>query len=62
MFSNVEKWNRLFVKLLEMEAKANDPNRYNNRGGGLLQEEKERKKIVRQLPRIEEELFAAIEM
>jgi len=62
MFLNVEKWNKLFVKLLEMEAKSQDPNRYNNRGGGLLQEEKERKKIIRQLPKIEEELFAAIEI
>ena len=47
--------------MLELETRAHDINRYANRGGKLLQEEKERKKIHRQLPKIEEELFSAIE-
>ena len=61
MFSSVEKWNKLFQRKLELETKANDPNRFGNRGGNLLQEEKERKKISKQLPKIESDLFITIE-
>lgn len=62
MFMNVNKWQLLFQRMLELEAKAHDVNRFSNRGGNLLQEEKERKKIHKQLPKIEEDLFAAIEV
>ena len=61
LFVNVHKWQELFQRMLELETRARDVNRYSNRGGKLLQEEKERKKIQRQLPKIEDELFGAIE-
>nr|CAB3265130.1 protein regulator of cytokinesis 1 [Phallusia mammillata] len=62
MFVNVNKWQLMFHRMLELEAKAHDVNRFSNRGGNLLQEEKERKRIHKQLPKIEEDLFAAIEV
>jgi hypothetical protein len=34
------------------QIKASDPNRYNNRGGNLLQEEKIRKKLQKTLPKV----------
>lgn len=33
--------------MYELEHRANDPNRYNNRGGQLLREEKERKTLAK---------------
>ncbi|XP_050397796.1 protein regulator of cytokinesis 1 isoform X1 [Patella vulgata] len=50
----------LFKDMLEAEKKARDPNRFNNRGGKLLQEEKARKKIAKDLPKVEETVKAAI--
>lgn len=61
LFTNVGKWQQLFHRMLELEAKASDVNRYANRGGNLLQEEKERKRIFKQLPKIEQELFDDID-
>ena len=43
-----------------MECKESDPNRFDNRGGKLLKEEKERKKISRELPRCEEAIVKEI--
>jgi hypothetical protein len=40
LFEDIHKWEVLYRKMLEHEKKANDPNRFNNRGGRLLQEEK----------------------
>ncbi|XP_055372657.1 protein regulator of cytokinesis 1-like [Condylostylus longicornis] len=45
-------WNRMEA----LEDKALEPGRYNNRGGQLLKEEKERKTISNKLPKIEEQL------
>lgn len=53
----LSKRQTLWEKLNALESKSNDANRYNNRGGKLLQEEKERKKIASQLPKVEEELL-----
>lgn len=41
----VKKRLELLEKQQELQSKANDPKRYNNRGGALLKEEKERKRI-----------------
>ncbi|XP_056006579.1 protein regulator of cytokinesis 1-like isoform X3 [Ostrea edulis] len=60
MFESLEKWDSYFRQMIEMERKANDPNRFNNRGGKLLQEEKARKKVLKDLPRIEEELKESV--
>nr|XP_022335550.1 protein regulator of cytokinesis 1-like isoform X2 [Crassostrea virginica] len=56
LFESLEKWDSYFRQMIEMERKANDPNRFNNRGGKLLQEEKARKKVLKDLPKIEEDL------
>uniref|UniRef100_T1GEK7 Protein regulator of cytokinesis 1 n=1 Tax=Megaselia scalaris TaxID=36166 RepID=T1GEK7_MEGSC len=47
-----EMWQRMEA----LEKKANEPGRYNNRGGQLLKEEKERKSISSKLPKIEESI------
>ncbi|GBP31766.1 Protein regulator of cytokinesis 1 [Eumeta japonica] len=46
----------LWLKMRELEARASEPNRYQNRGGQLLMEEKERKTISSKLPKIEDQL------
>ncbi|XP_053608737.1 protein regulator of cytokinesis 1-like [Plodia interpunctella] len=46
----------LWLKMCELDARASDPGRYNNRGGQLLKEEKERKAICSNLPKIEAQL------
>ena len=35
-----------------LQAKANDPNRFFNRGCNLLKEEKARKKLMKELPKV----------
>ncbi|ALC48525.1 feo [Drosophila busckii] len=53
LFANrAEVWERMVA----LEAKANDPNRFNNRGGQLLKEERERKTIMSKLPKIEQQI------
>ncbi|KAH8249586.1 hypothetical protein KR032_010662 [Drosophila birchii] len=47
-----EMWTRMEA----LVAKANDPNRFNNRGGQLLKEEKDRKAISAKLPKIEQQI------
>lgn len=49
-------WLIMWNELLELEMKANDPNRFNNRGGQLLLEEKKRKALQKGLPKVEKEL------
>ncbi|XP_025096638.1 protein regulator of cytokinesis 1-like isoform X3 [Pomacea canaliculata] len=52
----IAKRERLWEEMLEFEKKASDPNRFfNDRGGKLLREEKARKKLMKELPRIEED-------
>lgn len=47
--------------MLAFEARQNEPGRYNNRGGQLLREEKERKQLNMKLPEIEEEIRKLVE-
>lgn len=42
--------------MLDLEQKATDCNRYKNRGGQLLKEEKERNKLSKKIPIIENQL------
>lgn len=56
LFLLVENWTELWEQFMEFEKRANDPNRFSKRGGGLLQEEKERKKFSTRLPKVEKEL------
>ncbi|XP_017125771.1 protein regulator of cytokinesis 1-like [Drosophila elegans] len=50
--NRVELWSRMAA----LEAKSNDPNRFNNRGGQLLKEERERKAMSCQLPKIDQQI------
>ncbi|WAR22447.1 PRC1-like protein [Mya arenaria] len=53
----VEQREALFHKMIEFEKRANDPNRFfSDRGGKLLLEEKERKSLMKQLPKVEQEV------
>ncbi|XP_042243618.1 protein regulator of cytokinesis 1-like isoform X2 [Homarus americanus] len=50
----------LFGNMLELEERAKDPSRlFNTRGGALLQEEKAKKKVKAELPRVEERIIAS---
>lgn len=48
--------NILWERMNALEAKASEPGRYNNRGGQLLKEERERKTIATKLPKIEQQI------
>lgn len=52
-----QKWRLMWKELIDLEIKANDPNRFNNRGGQLLAEERKRKALQKGLPKIEKELM-----
>uniref|UniRef100_A0A452S2F0 Protein regulator of cytokinesis 1 n=1 Tax=Ursus americanus TaxID=9643 RepID=A0A452S2F0_URSAM len=62
LFEGVQKWEESWKHFLEFERKASDPSRFTNRGGNLLKEEKQRAKLQKTLPKLEEELKARIEM
>lgn len=47
--------------MIQLEENVTCPNRYNNRGGQLLQEEKERNKLAKNIPIIEAELMGFVE-
>ncbi|XP_012588181.1 PREDICTED: protein regulator of cytokinesis 1 isoform X4 [Condylura cristata] len=61
LFEGVQKWEESWRLFLEFERKASDPSRFTNRGGNLLKEEKQRAKLQKTLPKLEEELKAQIE-
>lgn len=57
VFQLMERRQKLWEKMIALESKANDRNRlFDNRGGQLLREERERKVIQKELPKIEEEI------
>ncbi|XP_053670053.1 protein regulator of cytokinesis 1-like [Anopheles nili] len=58
-FQMVKQRQEMWDRMLALENKSSDPNRYNNRGGKLLEEEKERRRISSQLPKIEAKLLEA---
>lgn len=61
VFDLLEERENLWRKMKELERRANNPDRLNNRGGQLLAEEKERKVIQRKLPKIEAQLRNLVE-
>ncbi|KZC09252.1 PREDICTED: protein regulator of cytokinesis 1-like [Dufourea novaeangliae] len=61
IFELLEERNDLWSKMKELLQRANDPDRFYNRGGQLLMEEKERKTIQKKLPKIEEQLRTLIQ-
>lgn len=56
LFESFEKWQDSWVKLLELEEQCNDPNRFNNRGGVLLKQEKEKKRLQKDLQKCEKDI------
>ncbi|XP_075714244.1 protein regulator of cytokinesis 1 isoform X2 [Rhinoderma darwinii] len=60
MFEGVQKWEENWRLFLEFDKKTTDPNRFTNRGGNLLKEEKQRAKLQKMLPKLEEELRVQI--
>jgi len=52
MLIKIEKRRELWNKMVAFDEKENDPNRFRNRGGNLLAEEKEKKRVVSQLPKV----------
>ncbi|KAK3862326.1 hypothetical protein Pcinc_031795 [Petrolisthes cinctipes] len=57
IFMDINKRDKLWRKFIMLEEKSNDPNRLkSNRGGTLLQEEKERSRVKQELPRVERKL------
>ncbi|XP_077119671.1 protein regulator of cytokinesis 1 isoform X8 [Ranitomeya variabilis] len=60
MFEGVQKWEENWRLFLEFDKKTTDPNRFTNRGGNLLKEEKQRAKLQKMLPKLEEELKGRI--
>ncbi|KAG1680518.1 Protein regulator of cytokinesis 1 [Nymphon striatum] len=61
LLQKVAKREELWKTMIQFEKNAMDPKRFNNRGGGLLQEELERKKLLTRLPKLEKELETLIE-
>ncbi|XP_032870913.1 protein regulator of cytokinesis 1 isoform X2 [Amblyraja radiata] len=61
LFEGVWKWEENWQLYLGFEKKASDPNRFANRGGNLLKEEKQRTKLYKMLPKLEEELKMQID-
>ncbi|XP_061532037.1 protein regulator of cytokinesis 1-like isoform X3 [Phycodurus eques] len=51
LFEGVAKWQENWAVYLELDRKANDTSRFNNRGGNLLKEEKQRSDLQKSLPK-----------
>ncbi|KAG8188749.1 hypothetical protein JTE90_023092 [Oedothorax gibbosus] len=61
ILKKIEKRQQLWEMMVVFENKASDPSRFKNRGGNLLKEEKQRKKVQKDLPALEEEIFRDID-
>ncbi|XP_053212054.1 protein regulator of cytokinesis 1-like isoform X2 [Panonychus citri] len=56
LFESLDTWLECWVKYLDLEKKMNDPNRFNNRGGVLLKQEKEKKRTQKELTKCEKDI------
>lgn len=61
IFNIIQERQELWSQMELMQNKESDPKRYNNRGGQLLKEERERKMITMKLPKIEARLLELVE-
>ncbi|KAH8273517.1 hypothetical protein KR018_009546, partial [Drosophila ironensis] len=52
---------QMWSRLVELEVKASDPNRFNNRGGQLLKEQKELKALTAKLLKVEQQIKSLVE-
>ncbi|XP_037931858.1 protein regulator of cytokinesis 1-like [Teleopsis dalmanni] len=62
IFELFESRKILWERMMALENKATEPGRYNNRGGQLLKEEKERKTITTKLPIIERKITELVKI
>ncbi|XP_066525953.1 protein regulator of cytokinesis 1a isoform X2 [Hoplias malabaricus] len=53
LYDGVINWQNNWTLYKELEKKATDPSRFNNRGGNLLREEKQRTELQKSLPKLE---------
>lgn len=61
IFELFSKRSKMWRRMLALEEQTKEPNRYYNRGGQLLREERERKYIAQKLPLIEQELSQLVQ-
>uniref|UniRef100_A0A3P9J747 Protein regulator of cytokinesis 1b n=1 Tax=Oryzias latipes TaxID=8090 RepID=A0A3P9J747_ORYLA len=61
LYSGVHRWRESWRLLQELEKKAADPSRFTNRGGNLLKEEKLRRELQKNLPKLEKKLKVQIQ-
>lgn len=61
LFEGVTKWQNNWTLYIELDNKATDPSRFNNRGGNLLKEEKQRSDLQKSLPKLEKSLRVQID-
>ncbi|XP_061077742.1 protein regulator of cytokinesis 1-like isoform X2 [Conger conger] len=61
LFDSVRGWEDSWKLFLELEKKATDPSRFNNRGGNLLKEEKQRTDLLKSLTKLEKKLKVQME-
>ncbi|XP_046890476.1 protein regulator of cytokinesis 1-like isoform X2 [Hypomesus transpacificus] len=62
LFEGVGRWQESWMLFLELDKKATDPSRFNNRGGNLLKEEKQRADLQKSLPKLEKTLKTQIDL
>uniref|UniRef100_A0A674B3R8 Protein regulator of cytokinesis 1 n=1 Tax=Salmo trutta TaxID=8032 RepID=A0A674B3R8_SALTR len=62
LFEGVTRWQDSWTLFLQLEKKATDPSRFNNRGGNLLKEEKQRADLQKSLPKLEKSLKTQINL
>lgn len=60
VFEKFIEFEESMERLIELEKKSTDPNRFNNRGGALLQMERDRKMCSKKLPKLEKEIRTLI--
>ncbi|KAI4894246.1 hypothetical protein NFI96_030250 [Prochilodus magdalenae] len=61
LYDGVTTWQNNWTLYQELEKKATDPSRFNNRGGNLLREEKQRAELQKSLPKLEKSIKSQIE-
>lgn len=61
IFKLIQERQDLWQDMEKLQNKESDPKRYNNRGGQLLKEEKDRKMIAIKLPKMEAKLIELVE-
>ncbi|XP_034032076.1 protein regulator of cytokinesis 1-like isoform X2 [Thalassophryne amazonica] len=62
LFEGVSKWAENWALYLELDKKASDPSRFNNRGGNLLKEQKQRSELQKSLSKLEKSLMFQIDI